>query len=849
MKQLLKTAAVCLFITAQVFAADVTVTVFDHDLDIPLEGAVITDADSQKTYGTDSSGTAVIPFPEKRDTETILVTLPGYNDTRAVIRSGEKTVKIELVMSGVVEGKELVVERAAPGKTDAKPGVSQVMNNAEMKTTAESGLIEDVMSSIKTLPGIGYAGGFNAQPSIRGGYASEMGTVMDGISVLNPWHWGGAYSIFNPLMVSSAKMSHGIFSARYGNVMSGLLEVTTKTPESDQVRVDASVSTMSSDMFVQLPFSKNAGVLFGGKLTYLEPLTLMYDTLGITNLADTIPTMPFIRDGYVKAYYNPSPFLHLTFNSFIGSDGVGIHADDSEDSITTTSSFSWLSTAFFSGLIAEWLPADSNQVKMIASYNQSRQDFTYKSDAEGTLSYTSDFITAHDDDDGTHDGKINGQTSYTLNGFSTDISSLVRLEQYQLKLEDTAQISAQDSISFGAEELVSQSHIDENAKAWIENTVSSYQTPILSNVEYTVTADRNRIFQTGMFGLWEFGNDTSLIQGEAGIRVDHCYVATTDNDYSLNTYPVVNPRLSVQYTPFRNKGIFDKIAFTAGTGLFSQISMQTNAIEKKYGLKDFDVSPDRLWFQVLGTEIDFAGDWHFNLEGYYKQYLNRLYIVLNDLDAGNVKYSVRTDGRGYVAGFDTMLQKKGGEKLDGYITYSFVYARFLNPYTKDYSSEETSGGDPLDTWYYPSFHRFNTVNLICNWRPRPGMTLTVKATVATGTPMEEEGGVTSYAAVIPNEDGTNTVVQRYTRSSVYSDTLRTQISCPVDLRLSVSNYYRHSKVRWEWYVGANDIFVNLYSPKANKSLNRMTGKESDTGQDADFNIGFPMPSVGMKISY
>ncbi|MFA6857695.1 MAG: hypothetical protein WCR31_10845, partial [Treponema sp.] len=832
MKQLLKTAAVCLFITTQVFAADVTVTVFDHDLDIPLEGAVIKDTDSQKTYGTDSNGTAVIPFPEKRDTETILVTLPGYNDKRAVIRSGEKAVKIELVMSGVVEGKELVVERAAPGKSDAKPGVSQVMNNAEMKTTAESGLIEDVMSSIKTLPGIGYAGGFNAQPSIRGGYASEMGTVMDGISVLNPWHWGGAFSIFDPLIVSSAKMSHGIFSARYGNVMSGLLEVTTKTPDSNQIRVDAGDSTMSSNLFVQLPFSKNAGVLFGGKLTYLEPLALMYDALGITNLADTIPTMPFIRDGYVKAYYNPSAFLHLTFNSFIGSDGVGIHADDSEDNITTTSSFSWLSTAFFSGFIAEWLPTDSNQVKMIASYNQSWQDLTYKSDAEGTLSYTSDFITAHDGDDGTVDGKINGQTSYTLNGFSSDISSLVRLEQYQIKLEDTTQISAQHSISFGAEELVSQSHIDENMKTWVENTVSSYQTPILSKVEYTVNADRNRIFQTGMFGLWEFGNDTSLIQGEAGIRVDHCYVTTVDNDYSLNTYPVVNPRFSVQYTPLRNKGIFDKIAFTAGTGFFSQISMQTNAVEKKYGLKDFDVSPDRLWFQVIGTEIDFANDWHFNLEGYYKQYLNRLYIVLNDLDAGNVKYSVRTDGRGYVAGFDTMLQKKGGEKIDGYITYSFVYARFLNPYTPDYSSEETSSGDPLDTWYYPSFHRFNTVNLICNWRPRPGMTFTVKAAAATGTPREDDGSVTSYAAVITNEDGTNTVVQRYTRSSVYSDTLRTQISCPVDLRFSVSNYYRHSKVRWEWYIGVDDIFVNLYSPKTNRSLNKMTGKESDTGQDA-----------------
>ena len=135
------------------------------------------------------------------------------------------------------------------------------MDREEMDTVANIGLVEDIMSAVSTLPGVGFTGGWNSQPSIRGGYPEEMGTVMDGVYLAYPWHWGGAFSIFNPYMVSSAKMSNGVFSARYGRAMSGLLEVTTLTPEPGQVRVEGGISTLSTDAFAQIPFSDKAGLV------------------------------------------------------------------------------------------------------------------------------------------------------------------------------------------------------------------------------------------------------------------------------------------------------------------------------------------------------------------------------------------------------------------------------------------------------------------------------------------------------------------------------------------------------------------------------------------------------------
>ena len=97
------------------------------------------------------------------------------------------------------------------------------------------------------------------------------------------------------------------------------------------------------------------------------------------------------------------------------------------------------------------------------------------------------------------------------------------------------------------------------------------------------------------------------------------------------------------------------------------------------------------------------------------------------------------------------------------------------------------------------------------------------------------------------EDGT--VIQRYTRSSVYSDSLRTDLSCPVDLRLSKTWKTKNNKAECEVYYALQDVFVNLYSPKTYKSYNKYTGKKSDVSESADFSIGMPIPSVGFKVKF
>ena len=208
-------------------------------------------------------------------------------------------------------------------------------------------------------------------------------------------------------------------------------------------------------------------------------------------------------------------------------------------------------------------------------------------------------------------------------------------------------------------------------------------------------------------------------------------------------------------------------------------------------------------------------------------------------------YQFKNDGIGYSYGFDIMLQKKTGEWFDGYLSYSFINAKFKNPTEPDYKNQVTMRGEPLNEWYYPDYHRFHTLNLVANFHPTKHWDILVKGTFATGTPMRETGNIFCYPVKL--EDGT--VIQRYSQNSWYSNTLRTQISCPVDIRIAYKFETRGGKLKWELYAGAQDIFVNLYSPKAGSTFDSYSGETSDVPAKAGFNIGMPLINIGFKLTY
>ncbi|HKL86353.1 MAG TPA: hypothetical protein VJ861_08490, partial [Treponemataceae bacterium] len=430
-------------------------------------------------------------------------------------------------------------------------------------------------------------------------------------------------------------------------------------------------------------------------------------------------------------------------------------------------------------------------------------------------------------------------------GMDMDIDLTQVLQQVQGKIDTDILISSSNIISFGAEEVLQFFKAKQDVSQVM--AIEEGPNPEFKKITASLDIEGNKLLNTSAYALWSFGEDGSALKGELGLRGDHFYL--WNSNFDLNSMPVLNPRLSAEWTVLRHNGIFESLSFSAGAGLFSMLPSDALAADKQFSFDSVKIGPERTWFQIVGAQAELKEDITVRLEAYYKNNFNRLYLTnkfleLENSDSEQLSYDIHTDGKGYSAGFDLMLQKKNSRKLDGYISWSWVMTNYMNPTKPKKDGEVNSFGEPLNEWFYPSFHRFNSLNFITNWKPLAGLTFTVKASLATGTPRAKPGEIVVTPSMHNGE-----IIEQYTRKDVYDAKSRNGIACPVDLRLSYAGYDIGSKIRWEMYIGVEDIFVNLYHAKGNTSFDRYTGKEIEQSDSADFNIGIPIPSIGYKMSY
>jgi hypothetical protein len=346
---------------------------------------------------------------------------------------------------------------------------------------------------------------------------------------------------------------------------------------------------------------------------------------------------------------------------------------------------------------------------------------------------------------------------------------------------------------------------------------------------------------SGLYSLLEYTQPNGRFAAEAGLRLDHLYFI--GKDFTIQSTPVLNPRLNFDYTLLQNYGRVDRLTLAIGGGLFSSMNNNVAYIDKSYGINDFDLKLNRAATGVAGIKLDFLGSWTFTFEFYYKYIFDRAYTV-NVAEGDNAVIRYNFDGEGHIYGFDLMLQKIEGRFIDGWISYSFNYAYYHDPK----SIEAFNGAtfvDRTNNWYYPSFHRFSNLNLILNFKPRQNFNIYTRFGLASGVPQSKLGNAVSYTII--QDDGK--VVTKYKRVSTYSDDERSSFSLPMDMKFSWFFSYPNSKTRMEVYAAVENALSLIYRPKGTTTMNPYTGAEEEGSGTASFELPIPMISFGFKWTY
>jgi hypothetical protein len=836
-------------------ARDITITILDGELELPLEGAELRSYDGN-SYQGDEEGKVRLTVPDDRPV-VVRAAYPGYAPGRLVIEPGKDDFTLELFLTGVLESRELVIEGSPSGESEGRAGRSVALGEEEIRRTAEIGIIEDVMTSIKLLPGVGYSGLFNAMPSIRGGQPGDLMAAMDGFYIENPYHWGGGFSIFDPKMVQSAELSHGVFSTRYGHTISGLLDITVKKPSPRDAEFELGISTSTANASVSFPINQKGGVMVMGRLTYYDPVVWAFQ--GISRASDSavlkpveaISTVPYIRSTTLTANYRFADDLELGFTGFFGADGAAADYKDSGN----VPGMAGLSSAEIEG---HWI---NYQGFGLASFIfNPRNDMVLKAglgagyaraEIDGHLAYW------------VRDMPVSAELLKPPSLFSSgafdyydreEVFSSGSSANVQGRLDFDWELGGGFLGALGFQELYSRLGTETSLALRSElprafyAAAYGYLSPadyVNYIVPYQVEAENSHSLTSSAYILGEYESPGGRFGAELGLRLDHLYYR--GKGFSASARPALSPRLNLDFALLRNSGPFESLSLTAGTGLFSSANDVLSTLQDRDINDGFTLNPNRAFTSLGGIRAEFSRGLSLGIEGYYKYVFDRTYVYTG-LDASRRYFHF--DGEGRIWGFDLLLKKARGRYLDGWLSYSFNSARYREPELPGNPNQFYSVANAVSNeWYYPSFHRFHVLNLVLNIRPREKFAITTRFGLASGVPLSTVVvGKQPYSVEVLGGSGSQ-YIQKWKRITARDDNNRVSVSIPLDIKFSIFSYKEGGKARREFYVAVENLLSLVHTPKGNTTFNPYTGEDNQGSMSASYDIPIPIPSFGFKWSY
>lgn len=147
------------------------------------------------------------------------------------------------------------------------------------------GLIEpDVLQSLQLLPGVSSPTEDPAGLYIRGGTPDQNLVLWDGIKMYHTGHFFDQISTFNPYIVESVNVYRGGTSVRYGDRLSGVIEIESDNDLTTTLKAGGGINLTHGDAFVKVPLSEKAGIMLAGR----RSTTDIYQNITYNNLVQKV---------------------------------------------------------------------------------------------------------------------------------------------------------------------------------------------------------------------------------------------------------------------------------------------------------------------------------------------------------------------------------------------------------------------------------------------------------------------------------------------------------------------------------------------------------------------------------
>jgi hypothetical protein len=202
---------------------------------------------------------------------------------------------------------------------------------------------EDVFRAVARVPGIA-TDEYAAQFSIRGGEEDEILVWLDGMELYEPFHLkdvnGGALSILDVEAVGDIDIMTGAFPARFGDRLSGVLDMTSSTPSQDGGRTSLGLSMTNARLLSEGRLKDGRGHwLFVARRGYLDLV------LGITDASPQVDLRPVYYDTYGKIAFQVGESQSMSAHALWAADTMTIVDDEDTVDNSYGNGYGWLTWA------------------------------------------------------------------------------------------------------------------------------------------------------------------------------------------------------------------------------------------------------------------------------------------------------------------------------------------------------------------------------------------------------------------------------------------------------------------------------------------------------------------------
>lgn len=331
MKQLFTTCLLLLtvFAFAQKDKGSVKGVIYDKANGEPVPYATVRVTGTEFGAATDEHGVFNIPGLAEGSYELVFsyIGYEDYKETVQVVKGKTVNLRVFITQSSVeLKDVEISAEKQRQ-RTETRVSVTSI-TPMEMRRLPTIGGEADIAQYLQVLPGVVSTGDQGGQIVIRGGTPIQTKFLFDGITIYNPFHSIGLFSVYETDIVKNVDVYTGGQPAQYGGRISAVVDVSTRDGNQKKFSGKVSASPYAAHALLEIPVVKikegrnlSASLILNTKISYLDKSSkVLFPYVGKEGLPYSF------YDVYGKFTLNAGRGNKLTLSGFNFRDNAAFNA-------------------------------------------------------------------------------------------------------------------------------------------------------------------------------------------------------------------------------------------------------------------------------------------------------------------------------------------------------------------------------------------------------------------------------------------------------------------------------------------------------------------------------------------